>query len=51
MSHSVLPQSASTPLSFKARHPWLSYLWDGGRIWAARLGCVWVYPEDDADLE
>lgn len=51
MSRAVLPHSVSGPLTFKQRHPWLSYMWDGGRLWATRLGCVWVHPDELTDLE
>ncbi len=51
MSHDALPLSATTPDSFKSRHPWLSSFWEGGCIWVTRLGCVWVYQDEDTDLD
>lgn len=51
MSHPALVRSASTPLAFEDRHPWLSCIGDGGRVWATRMGCVWVYPDEVAVLD
>lgn len=51
MSRNVLLIRAKAWDSFKERHPWLVYFWEGGRIWATRLGCVWIYPDKDIELD